>query len=126
MTDHCNDAITWFEIPVTDLPRAQHFYESMLSAALTPETAGPYRMAVLPYQSPGVGGCLVHGAGYRPSADGNVVYLNAAPNLDAALARAAQAGGTVALPKTALPGDMGFYAHVMDSEGNRIGLHAPA
>jgi predicted enzyme related to lactoylglutathione lyase len=28
------------------------------------------------------------------------------------------------MPKTALPGNQGFIAHLSDSEGNRIGLHA--
>jgi uncharacterized protein len=121
---HRNDAITWFEIPATDLKRATHFYETMLSSPLKHEAMGPYQMAVFPHESPGVGGCLVHGDGYRPSADGNLVYVNASPSIDAALARATAVGAQVALPKTALPGGMGFYAHVIDSEGNRVGLHA--
>jgi predicted enzyme related to lactoylglutathione lyase len=28
------------------------------------------------------------------------------------------------MPKTALPGNQGFIAHVGDCEGNRIGLYA--
>jgi predicted enzyme related to lactoylglutathione lyase len=24
-----------------------------------------------------------------------------------------------------LPGDMGVFAHITDTEGNRVGLHAP-
>ena len=113
---HRNDAITWFEIPATDLARAAHFYETM----------GPYRMAVFPHECPGIGGCLVHGDGYLPSADGNVVYVNASPSIDAAIERATVVGGRVTLPKTAVPGGMGFFAHIIDSEGNRVGLHAPA
>ena len=35
-----------------------------------------------------------------------------------------RAGGKVALPKTALPEGLGFFAHIIDSEGNRVGLHA--
>jgi predicted enzyme related to lactoylglutathione lyase len=34
------------------------------------------------------------------------------------------AGGEIALPKTALPPGLGFFAHIIDSEGNRVGLHA--
>jgi predicted enzyme related to lactoylglutathione lyase len=40
------------------------------------------------------------------------------------LKRATAAGAKVILPKMALPGEQGFIAHVSDSEGNRIGLHA--
>ena len=123
---HRNDAITWFEIPAADLKRATHFYETMLSSPLKHETMGPYRMAVFPHECPGIGGCLVHGDGYLPSADGNVVYVNASPSIDAAIERATVVGGRVTLPKTAVPGGMGFFAHIIDSEGNRVGLHAPA
>jgi len=33
-------------------------------------------------------------------------------------------GGQVALPRQALPPGMGFFAHVLDLDGNRVGLHA--
>ena len=29
-------------------------------------------------------------------------------------------------PKTALPAEMGFFAHLRDSEGNEVGLHSLA
>jgi len=44
--------------------------------------------------------------------------------LDAALQRAQSAGGVVAQPRTALPPGMGFFAHISDLDGNRVGLHA--
>ena len=40
------------------------------------------------------------------------------------LARVVAEGGKIVEPKTALPPGMGHYAHFMDSEGNRIGLHS--
>lgn len=40
------------------------------------------------------------------------------------LARAVAAGGQVALPRQALPPGMGFFAHITDLDGNRVGLHA--
>ena len=61
-----------------------------------------------------------------PSVNGTLVYLNAAPSLDAVLARVEAAGGRITTPKVQLPGDMGVFAHVTDTEGNRIGLHAAA
>ena len=60
-----------------------------------------------------------------PSADaGTLVYLNAGRSLDAVLARVAKAGGRITTPKVQLPGDMGCFAHIADTEGNRVGLHA--
>ena len=55
---------------------------------------------------------------------GTLVYLNAGASLDAALGRLERAGGRLVTPPVDLPGDMGRYAHVADSEGNRVGLHA--
>ena len=46
------------------------------------------------------------------------------PSLDAALARVQAAGGSVALPRQALPPGMGYFAHITDLDGNRVGLHA--
>ena len=48
-------AINWFEIPVTDLDRAQAFYEAVLAAPLRREPMGPTTLAVLPYSEPGRG-----------------------------------------------------------------------
>jgi len=121
---HDKDAITWFEIPALDLDRAARFYETVLDRKLKRESKGPLEMAVFPYKEPGVGGCVTHGQGHAPGPGGNIVYLNAGPAIDPALARVNAAGGTVALSRTALPEGMGFFAHIIDTEGNRVGLHA--
>jgi predicted enzyme related to lactoylglutathione lyase len=120
-------AVNWFEIPVRDLDRAQAFYENLLGAPLRREAMGDKTLAVFRYDDTGVGGCLMAGEGTpAPTADGTLVYLNAEPSLDAAIARVQRAGGRLATPKVQLPGDMGAFAHVVDTEGNRIGLHAQA
>lgn len=118
-------ALNWFEIPVRDIQRAQAFYEKLLAAPLRREEMGPQTLAIFPYEEPGIGGCLVAGDGVpEPAASGSLVYLNAAPSLDAVLARVEAAGGRIATPKVQLPGDMGVFAHITDTEGNRVGLHA--
>ena len=119
-----NNAISWFEIPAADLPRATRFYETVLGAKLKSEVMGPQRLSIFAYEQPGVGGCLIAGNDHAPAATGTIVYLQVGQALDSALERVARAGGKVALPKTALPEGMGFYAHIVDSEGNRVGLHA--
>lgn len=120
-------ALDWFEIPVRDLDRAQRFYETLLATTLRREEVAGSALAVFPYAEAGVGGCLLAGPGApAPSAAGTLVYLNAGPALDTTLARAEAAGGRITTPKTTLPGDLGVFAHVTDTEGNRIGLHAAA
>ncbi len=120
-----HNAVTWFEIPAADLDRAQRFYETVLSVALKREQMGDEQLAVFPYEQPGAGGCLQRGSNpVAPSRDGTRVYLDASPSLDAALTRVLGAGGRIATPKVALPPGMGFFAHIEDSEGNVVGLHA--
>ena len=120
-----HNAIDWFEIPVLDIDRAQVFYETLLAAPMRREAMGPKTLALFGCAESGVGGCLLAGADVpAPSANGALVYLNAEPSLDAVLARVQAAGGRIATPKQHLPGDMGCFAHITDTEGNRVGLHA--
>ena len=115
----------WFEIPATDLDRAVAFYERIFAKTLKRESMAGIDMGVFPYERPATGGAVVKGPAYRPSEDGKgpVVYVAADGEIDAILSRVAAAGGKVALPKSALPG-IGAIAHIIDTEGNRIGLHA--
>lgn len=118
-----SNAINWFEIPARNLARARSFYEAVLGMPLRREQMGPDTLVVFASDPSGVGGCLIEGA---PATTGTVVYLNANPSLDAALARLERAGGRITTPKTTLPEGMGCYAVIIDTEGNRVGLHADA
>lgn len=122
------NALNWFEIPATDFDRAVTFYTAILAADLMPMDMGSgdgtYRMAILPGDMDAVGGAVVKGDGCNPSADGTIVYLNANPDLQHVLDRVPGAGGTVVVPKTQLPSDFGNFAMIIDSEGNRVGLHS--
>ena len=125
------NAISWFEIPTTQLQQAQAFYESVLGRKMHREPMGPSEGAVFPYggerEAMGVGGALMAGPrALVPGSGGTLVYLDASPSLDAALARVTAAGGRIALPRQALPPGMGFFAHFIDLDGNRVGLHALA
>jgi len=117
--------ISWFEIPALDLKRARAFYEHIFGVTLHEDQFGPTRIAVFPYdRDAATGGCVIHGDGFRPSLDGAVLYLNGGDALDPVLERVVAAGGRIALPKTALPPGMGAFAHIVDTEGNRVGIHA--
>ena len=124
--ENTQHAITWFELPSVDFKRAVDFYDAILDTRLKVEKFGPDTtdMAVFPASVDGTAGCVIHDPRYRPLADGVVVYLNCAPSIDHVLDRVEKAGGTVLTTKTALPPGMGFYAHIGDTEGNRVGLHA--
>jgi uncharacterized protein len=114
----------WFEIPVVDLDRASAFYEQLFKESLKREQMGPeVTIAVFPCDCTGVSGCLMRAPNAQPAASGTLVYLNADAGLDTLLARVEAAGGKVALPPVALPEGMGRFAHIIDTEGNLVGLH---
>ncbi len=122
-----SNAVNWFEIPCADLDRAQTFYEKMLDRPLHREDFGGELLAVFPHDKPGAGGCLQAGAhSSAPAGRGIRVYLDCSPSLDAALARAVAAGGQIVQPRFELPKGIGVIAHIRDTEGNEVGLHALA
>jgi uncharacterized protein len=116
--------VVWFEIPATDLDRAVRFYANVLDAPIKKEIFTGEPIAVFPHEKPAISGCLVEAKQTQPTGQGVVVYLNCNGILDDVIARTSKAGGSVVEPKSALPPGMGFVAHILDSEGNRIGLHS--
>jgi uncharacterized protein len=119
-------AINWFEIPVNDFARAKAFYETVLGIAIQPMEMGPTMMGFLSSDQNAVGGAIVKAEGCTPAADGTIVYLNGGDDLAPMLARVASAGGSVVIPKTDIGSGFGFFAHFMDTEGNKVGLHSMA
>jgi uncharacterized protein len=120
-----SNALSWFEIPVSDFERAKAFYERVLGTPLHIMAMGAVTMGMFSVDPAAVGGAIVHGDGGMPSASGTTVYLNGGEDLAPMLARVAAAGGSVLVPKTEIGSDFGFFAHFMDTEGNRVGLHSP-
>lgn len=117
------NAVNWFEIPVSDFQRAEKFYNTILAVDLVSmEASEGYRMGMFPAEA-GVGGALMQGEGYVPSAEGTIVYLNGGDDLSIALNRVEAAGGQVIVPKTSI-GENGYFAFFMDTEGNKVGLHS--
>lgn len=116
--------LSWFEIPALDFARARSFYEKLFGVELKEHAAGPNVMGVFPYdEEKASGGCVMKGPFLTPSFDGVIVYLNAGDSLDDVLNKIQPLGGEVVFPKTAVPG-IGVFAHIKDTEGNRVGLFA--
>ena len=122
------NAISWFEIPASDLSRAQKFYQKILDIELIPMDLENISMRMFPVADPssGVGGALCHSPGfYKPSAtDGPIVYLNADPDLQHVLDKVEAAGGKIIIPKTEISKEYGFMAVITDTGGNRIAFHS--
>jgi predicted enzyme related to lactoylglutathione lyase len=121
------NALNWFEIPVTDTERAKKFYETILEVPMEKVDMMGMEMVMFPYdQAPNgkVSGALVKSDFHKPSADGALIYLNANPSIQAVANRIEGAGGQVVMPRTQISEEVGYMAFFIDSEGNRIGLHA--
>jgi uncharacterized protein len=108
---------------VSDIDRAQRFYEAVFAYALERQTLDGYEMALFPYDPAATGAtaALAQGDVYVPAKTGPIVYL-AVDDIDTVLARA-QAQGAQTLYEKKAAGDWGWVAEIEDSEGNRIALH---
>ncbi|HSC54198.1 MAG TPA: VOC family protein [Phnomibacter sp.] len=123
------NSISWFEIPVTDLDRAQKFYENIFKTSLMAMDMGDIKMRTFPVddimdQNAVSGALILAGEFNTPSGNGTMVYLNANPDLQLVLDRIVAAGGTVVVPKTLISNEIGFMGVFVDSEGNRVALHS--
>lgn len=127
------NVITWFEIPVLDSARAKKFYETILDIEMRTEsiretneelTFFPSVPGVIQATSGRVTGVLTKSAESKPSGEGTLIYLNASPEIRTVIDKIEPAGGKVIVPKTKIIA--GYIAVFIDTEGNRVALHAEA
>jgi uncharacterized protein len=116
--------VNWFEIPAKDISRATKFYQNIFGVDLQLNEMANTKMAWFPMaqNSPGAGGTLIKGDGYKPSTSGTLVYFSV-DDIESTLKKIHAEGGKTLEPKTSI-GEHGFIALFEDSEGNRIGLHS--
>ena len=120
------NVINWFEIPVTDMQRAKHFYQTAFSIHMEESNMMDMQMAMFPMSMGNgkVSGSLTQSPFNAPAMQGPVIYLNANPDLSGVLDKVAAEGGEVLMPKTLINEETGYMAFFKDTEGNRIGLHS--
>lgn len=120
--------VVWFEIHVQDMARARRFYETVFQGKLehlpAPDGSDSQEMLSFPMDmtGPGAGGMLVRMDGAPSGGDGTLVYFGCE---DCAIeqGRVEAAGGRIEQAKFSI-GPHGHCAVVVDTEGNRIGLHS--
>lgn len=112
--------VSWVEIPTVDFKRAVSFYNVVLGLKLEELDFGHEKMACFPTGE----GAIFQAEGYKPSKDGVIVSLNTGNDLDGAIERIKENGGTVIIPKTKIEAEgRGYFATFIDPEGNRLGLY---
>lgn len=124
--DSNSNSLNWFEIPVSDINRAQKFYEAVFDIKMDRNDLERMQMAFFPFE-PGNGkatGAIIYSQMHIPSQEGAIIYLNANPNLEVALSRVEAAGGKILIPKTQITEEYGYMAFFNDTEGNKMAMHS--
>lgn len=116
--------VGWFEIYVQDIERAKAFYEKTFDVTLERFESPEVELWAFPMkpESPGCSGALVKMSGKDSGRGGTIIYFPG-PDCAAIAARAVKNGGRIQTEKKSI-GEHGFIAHVLDTEGNLIGLHS--
>jgi uncharacterized protein len=115
-----DNAVVWFEIPVTDLEKSKAFYGAVLQNALDDLAMGPNMTSIFqPSADGGVSGHLYVGKPGSPGT-GSTIHLAAPEPLESSLERWKAAGGKVVSDVIAIP--VGRFAYCLDPDGNSIGL----
>lgn len=116
--------INWFEIPATDFKRAVSFYQNILALEINETEMFGSKMGFFPSDGKNVSGAIVQGSDYSPSSNGVLLYLNGGEDLQHALDKVPQHGGSIIVPKTQISPEMGYFAMFIDTEGNKMALHS--
>lgn len=119
-----NNPVVYFEIPVTDLERAQEFYSHVFGFRFEKEMIDDYEMLLFPFEETGSGisGALAKGDVYQPTRKGIILYFRT-QDIDLTLEKVLEKGGKILYPKTVNRKHGFAVAEFEDSEGNRIALH---
>jgi predicted enzyme related to lactoylglutathione lyase len=119
--------VVHFEVHAEEPERAIRFYAAVFEWRFT-KWAGPQDYWVIetgPASEPGIDGGLIR---RRGTIDGTAVIAYVctirSAAIDEALARVEAAGGTLAVPKMAIPG-VGWLLYCKDTEGNIFGMMQP-
>ena len=108
--------VCYFEIPAGDIARARKFYGELFGWTFTEQTMGK-----TPYWTIKAGNGISGGLMERQGQDQPPLNYVLVADLDSSLDKAKSLGAEVLVGKTTLPA-MGYFAIVLDTEKNSIGL----
>ena len=115
--------ISYFEVPVKNVKRAQKFYGSLLGWKFE-KTGGAEDYFMIKSRA-GRGECAIPGGLYKARdarlASLPIVEYVTVPSISRLTAKVKRLGGKVVVPKTTM--EMGSWALVRDTEKNTLGLY---
>lgn len=134
--------VQWIQIPTKNLTRAVSFYEAVFGAKFFFEELNDIPHAI--FKADNQGKKLLNGALIKVDKDtsfglGAILFFDATGDFETILDLIKEKGGKViksktlitrkdtvtsyAIPNTYIDNKPGYYAHFLDSEGNRMGLY---
>ena len=114
--------ISLVEIPILDPLRAVSFYKNILNINIEEVDIDGTLIWFFLHENEEQTVCLVKDENAAPSPDGTVIYFNADGNIESLLTEVQKHGGQIITHKTEIGPGMGCFAHIRDTEGNKIGL----
>lgn len=114
----------WIEIPVINLERAMKFYQSVFDLPPTEIIAdGVRRITILPTAEGAINVSLNETANFEPSKSGTLAYFSVEGDLNDTLRKTEAANGEIIDAKNPR-GDAGYFALILDTEGNLLTVHS--
>ena len=134
--------ILWIQIPCENLERAAAFYQNTFGVEFFFETLNGIPHAVFKENQRGekpLNGALIQSELKPEAGRGPILFFDATGKFDFILSQIVAHGGQVlkgktlisksidshtqAIPRTYIDNREGYFAHVIDSEGNKLGLY---
>jgi len=137
-----HSAVPWIQIPAKKLARAAEFYEAVFDASFFFEELNEIPHAV--FKNTANRKELIHGAiveleDYENAGRGTILFFDATGDFETIMELIVEKGGKIikektliiskessssyTIPNTYIDNKPGYYAHFLDSEGNRMGLY---
>ena len=112
-------SVVHFEIPVDDLNRAKGFYSGLFGWDISdPHNMEYFSVKTKGENEPGIDGGMMK----RQMPDQTTTIYTEVDSIDPYLTKTEELGGSIIIPKTAIPG-MGWFAIIMDTENNSFGFY---
>lgn len=120
------DSVTHFEIPCSDRPKMQKFYEAAFGWRIAKLPDMDYHWVTTTETDPDTWmpkspGAINGGMRKKEAPQDGPVMVLSVKSVDDSVKRVEELGGSVIFPKKKVGGH-GFYAQVADIEGNALGL----
>lgn len=130
--------LVWFEIPVTNLNRAIDFYSNALLIKVKRIMILDQEQGFLEKVDGTVSGVLIKKENYQPGQGctlffyvvditeilSNVSEFNGTIITNKTLLKQKNTSGNTVITNNLIDQNVGYFAEIMDSEGNRVGLYS--